>query len=328
MTAAPRLSIVIPTLNRLAVAKRALDSALAQTSDAIEILISDNGSRDGTAAWLACVSDPRLRKFRHEHTMDVQSHGNFLIKQSRGDYFVGLSDDDWLDPGFAADVLALLDRHPGLPFVYTGCITHYAQSEVAALCGPERESGSDFLAAFFAGQREVCWCAVASRMADMREIGPIPPGRIFGDMFFWTRLARRGDVGCVARPLSHYSFVTEDNLSSGTPVTAWAAETRLLADEVLQAWPDPGADPRRREQLDGLARDMHAFVARSSANQFVWNALRGASRTTLWRSLPPLWPLLRRAPRVWPRLVLALALPRRWVRHLVLAAAARRGRQR
>jgi len=318
-----RLSIVIPTLNRLVLAQRALQSALAQTSDDIEILISDNGSSDGTAAWLAGVSDARLRKFRHEQTISVQAHGNFLVEQARGEYFLGLSDDDWLEPDFAADVLALLDRHPGLPFIYTGCLTHYAQAAVPALCGPERESGSDFLAAFFAGRREVCWCAAVSRMADMRAIGPIPPGRIFGDMFFWTRLARRGDVGCVARPLSHYSFVTEDNLSTGTPVTAWAMETRLLADEVLQAWP-----PAERHRIDAVARDMHAFVARSTANQFVWNALRGAARGALWRSLPPLWPLLWRSPRVWPRLALALALPSAWTRRLVLAAAGRRGRQR
>lgn len=327
MTVRPRLSIAIPTLNRVALAKRALLSALAQTSDSIEILISDNGSRDGTTAWLAGVSDPRLRKFRHDETMDAPAHGNFLIEQARGDYFVGLSDDDWLEPEFAARVLALLDRHPDLPFVYTGCLTHYADSAVPALCGPERESGSDFLAAFFAGRREVCWCACASRLADVREIGPIPPGRIFGDLYLWMRLARRGDVGCVAQPLSHYSFVTEDNVSTGTPVTAWSRETRLLADEVLSAWPESTGD-LQTQQRHRLVSDMRDFVARSSANQFVWNALRGVSRGVLWRSLLPLWPLLWRSPRVAPRLALALLLPRRWVRHLVLAAAARRGQQR
>lgn len=323
MTASPRLSIVIPTLNRLPLARRALESALAQTADDIEVLISDNGSNDGTAAWLAGVSDRRLRKFHHAQTLPVQDHGNFLVAQAHGEYFVGLSDDDWLAPDFAADVLALLDRHPGLPFVYTGCLTHYAHVAVPALCGPERESGSDLLAAFFAGRREVCWCACACRLADMREIGPIPAGRIFGDMFFWTRLARRGDVGCVARPLSHYSFVTEDNLSTGTPVTAWGGETRLLADEVLQAWP-----VAERDRLPALQADMRAFVARSTANQFVWNRLRGASWRGLWRSLADTWPLLRPSPRVWSRLLIALVLPRGLLRRLVLGAAARRGRQR
>lgn len=323
MTASPRLSIVIPTLNRLPLAKRALESALAQTADDIEVLISDNGSTDGTAAWLAGVTHPRLRKFHHPQTIPVQDHGNFLVAQARGEYFVGLSDDDWLEPDFAAAVIDLLRRHPGLPFVYTGCLTHYAHAAVPALCGPERESGSDFLAAFFAGQREVCWCACACRLADMRAIGPIPPGRIFGDMYFWTRLARRGDVGCVDRPLSHYSFVTEDNLSTGTPVTAWARETRLIADEVLHAWPEVD-----RDGLPALEADMRAFVARSTANQFVWNRLRGAARGGLWRSLRDTLPLLAPASRVWPRLLMAMALPRAVLRWLVLGAAARRARQR
>ena len=41
------------------------------------------------------------------------------MEQARGECFVGLSDDDFLEPDFAAEVLALYDRHPEL---YLSCL--------------------------------------------------------------------------------------------------------------------------------------------------------------------------------------------------------------
>lgn len=320
---APRLSIVIPTLNRARLVARALDSALAQTAQGIEIIVSDNGSRDGTAAVLSRYADPRLRLIRHATTMPADEHGNFLIAQCRGSFFLGLSDDDWLEPGFVAQVLALFDAEPGLAFAYTGCEVHYGEASVPSLSGPRVESGADFLAAFYAGQREVCWCACVTRLADLRAIGPIPRGRIFGDMYYWTQIARRGSVGSIAAPLAHYTFMSQDNLSAGAPVAAWAAETRLLAEAVLA-----GVAVDTPDRLDELRSDVPRFIARSTANQFVWSLLRGARRAPLWRDLWRVRADLAGDPRVWPRAFAALLLPRALLRRIVLRSAVARGVQR
>jgi hypothetical protein len=320
---APRLSIVIPTLNRARLLARALDSALAQTAPDIEIIVSDNGSRDETPAVLARYADPRLRLFCHAATIPADEHGNFLIAQCRSTFFLGLSDDDWLEPAFAAQVLALLDAEPGLAFAYTGCEVHYGDATVPSLGGPRVEPGADFLAAFYAGQREVCWCACVTRLADLRTIGPIPRGRIFGDMYYWTQIARRGRVGCIAEPLAHYTFMSEDNLSAGVPVPTWAAETRLLAESVLA-----GVAADAPHLLDQLRSDLPRFVARSTANQFVWSLLRGGRRAPLWRDLWRVRADLARDPRVWPRALATLLLPRELLRRMVLHSAVARGEQR
>src|SRR5580704_8361224 len=119
---APRLTIAIPTVNRAGLLGRAIESALAQTSSDVEIIVSDNGSTDDTPAVIARYSEhysgrgneSRLRTFRHASTMPATIHGQFLVEQARGEFFLGLSDDDFLEPEFAAEVLTLFGQHPEL----------------------------------------------------------------------------------------------------------------------------------------------------------------------------------------------------------------------
>ena len=59
----PKISVVIPTYNRLHTLPRAVDSVLAQSEQDFELLIVDDASSDGTDRYLATLSDPRIRLF-------------------------------------------------------------------------------------------------------------------------------------------------------------------------------------------------------------------------------------------------------------------------
>jgi glycosyltransferase involved in cell wall biosynthesis len=322
----PRLTIAIPTVNRAKLLPQAIESALAQTNSDIEIIVSDNGSTDDTPAvierYAARDSIRQIRTFRHASTMSAAKHGQFLIEQAQGQFFVGLSDDDFLEPEFATEVLALYDRHPELSFVYTGCAVHYEDRQVPALVGPSVESGASFLAAHYSGKREVSWCACVTRVQDLLELGPQPEDRIIGDMFFWTKLAFRGSVGCVPRVLSHYVLLRpqNDNISHGTPPAAWARESRLLADEVIEASHRAGADST---YLSRLQDDCSSHIARSTANQFVWTRLRGATRNQVWNWVPDSLPYISWNWVTTSRLAAALLLPRVTLRRLLLSGASK-----
>ncbi len=317
-----RLTIAIPTVNRAGLLGRAIESALAQTSPDIEIIVSDNGSTDDTPAVIERYAGRGLRTFRHPSTMPATKHGQFLVEQAHGQFFVGLSDDDFLEPEFATEVLALFDRHSELSFVYTGCAVHYEDCQVTAAAGPPVEAGAAFLAAHYAGKREVCWCACVTRVRDLLEVGPQPEDCIIGDMFYWTKLAFRGPVGCIARVLSHYVLLRSqnDNISHGTPPAVWARESRLLADEVIEVSRRAGVDT---DYLSRLQTDCRRHIGRSTANQFVWTRLRGASRAQAWNWIAGCLPYLSWSPTVLSRLVAALVLPREPLRRLVLSGAAR-----
>ena len=136
---------------------------------------------------------------------------------------------------------------------------HYEDCQVPALVGPPVETGACFLAAHYAGKREVSWCACVTRVRDLLEVGPQPDDCIIGDMFYWTKLAQRGPVGCIPSVLSHYVLLRSqnDNMSHGTPPAVWASESRRLADEVIEMLRRAGAD---RDYLSRLEADCRSHI--------------------------------------------------------------------
>ena len=56
----PLISVIIPTFNRAAWVREAVDSVLAQTFQDFELIVVDDGSTDTTAAGLSPYGD-RLR---------------------------------------------------------------------------------------------------------------------------------------------------------------------------------------------------------------------------------------------------------------------------
>lgn len=318
-----KLTIVIPTLNRAYCVARAIDSALAQTSPDIDVIVSNNGSADNTREIIDRYSDPRLRVFHHANTMPVAVHSNLLIGEARGELIVALSDDDWLEPTFAERMLSLFARHPELSFAYARCWVHIGDRSSPSPGGPEIEDTLPFFQHYFAGERHLFWCACVTRTDELRKLFPVPPDVQLGDMYLWTQLAFDGPVGCVQEPLAHYTYLV-DNASLGIPVSKWAEETRQLTARIERRYRADGEQPIAVEQL---THSMQKYLARTTANQFALNASKGATKFSLLRALRSCGPLL--VPDLTmavPRVAAALALPAPIIKRLVFNFAASRSR--
>ncbi len=112
-----RISVVIPTHNRALVLPRALDSVLAQTRPAHEIIVVDDGSIDDTATlmrerYAGC-------RYLHQPNQGVSSARNLGIAHAEGEWIALLdSDDAWL-PGKLALQAEALARNPNLRICHT-----------------------------------------------------------------------------------------------------------------------------------------------------------------------------------------------------------------
>lgn len=114
------VSVLIPTYNRAYIIERAIESALTQGHEPIEVLVIDDGSQDGTREFIRerYGNDPRVRYFYKENA-GVASARNVGIRESRGEFVAFLdSDDEWL-PGKIALQLEGLGLAPEAGMIWT-----------------------------------------------------------------------------------------------------------------------------------------------------------------------------------------------------------------
>lgn len=107
----PLVTIGMPTYNRPAELGRAVGSALAQTHERLEVLISDNASPDPAVAKLTeslAASDARVRAVRQFENIGHARNYQWVLEAARGEYFMWLADDDWLDPQYVSRCLDVL----------------------------------------------------------------------------------------------------------------------------------------------------------------------------------------------------------------------------
>ncbi|MGH9468316.1 MAG: glycosyltransferase family 2 protein [Terriglobales bacterium] len=94
----PQLSIVIPTWNGRELLERFLPSVVAALRPERELIISDDGSRDGTCAWLA-EHYPMARIVRSVHNRGFAPAANAGVEAAHAEVVVLLNNDVELAPG-------------------------------------------------------------------------------------------------------------------------------------------------------------------------------------------------------------------------------------
>ena len=117
--AVPKISVCIPTYNRVQLLPQAIHSVLEQTELDFELIVCDDGSTDNTAELLAQYTDPRIHYIRHPQNIGKSNNMRSGFEAAIGEYFIKFDDDDRLTPQFLAQTAAILDRHHQVDFVGT-----------------------------------------------------------------------------------------------------------------------------------------------------------------------------------------------------------------
>jgi len=113
------VSILIPCYNYGRFLGEAIESALAQTHPALEVIVMDDGSSDNTQSVAAGYSG-RVR-YHHTPNQGLSATLNTALQLATGAYYVWLDADNRLAPGFVSKTVAAMQSvdDPLLAFVYT-----------------------------------------------------------------------------------------------------------------------------------------------------------------------------------------------------------------
>jgi glycosyltransferase involved in cell wall biosynthesis len=116
----PTVSIILPTYNRAATIRRAIDSVLNQTYKDFELLVVDDGSTDDTHALVSAYTDPRVRCLSLPVNGGAGKARNKGLEAARAELIAFQdSDDEWLPAKLEKQVAVLANAPATVGMVYT-----------------------------------------------------------------------------------------------------------------------------------------------------------------------------------------------------------------
>jgi glycosyltransferase involved in cell wall biosynthesis len=90
----PLIQVFIPTYNRPTLVLNSIYSALNQSFDSYEVIVSDNSTNDETKILIPQIKDKRLSYRRRIPSLSPIDHGNTILSEVTADYFMVFHDDD------------------------------------------------------------------------------------------------------------------------------------------------------------------------------------------------------------------------------------------
>lgn len=115
----PKITTLIPTFQRSALLKRAINSVLRQTYKNLQVVVFDNASCDDTSKTVndLAITDNRIKYICHSHNVGFLSNFKYAFQSIDTEYFSILSDDDFLVRNFYENAIQILDKHVDIGFV-------------------------------------------------------------------------------------------------------------------------------------------------------------------------------------------------------------------
>ncbi len=205
-----KISAIIPTHNRAAWLDKALQSIFSQTRPALEIIVVDDGSTDGTAGLVAEYSG--VQYFKQENR-GVSAARNFGVSKSRGNWLAFLDSDDHWAPQKLERQVAFLQANAKLQAVYTNEIWIRNGKRVNQKKKHGKYGGRIYLECL-----PLCIISPSSILLSKKlwnEIGGFDEALLAAEDYdLWLRISAEHEIGFLDEPLIYKYGGHEDQLSS------------------------------------------------------------------------------------------------------------------
>ena len=121
--AKPKVSVMIPTYNQAHLVGKAIESALAQTYENLEVIVADDASPDETPEVVGgFTNDPRVNYYRNSTNLGrVANYQRTLYERATGDWVISLDGDDYFtDPKYVDTAIQCINNNDDIILVFGG----------------------------------------------------------------------------------------------------------------------------------------------------------------------------------------------------------------
>jgi glycosyltransferase involved in cell wall biosynthesis len=194
-----RVSVVVPTRDRLSLLRRAVASALAQEGVEVEVIVVDDGSTDGTRAWLETQREPRLRSAYTAPGGGVARARNAGLEAAVGEWVAFLDDDDFWAPTYLVRQVDAAHSAQAALCAASAVVVSPAGDVLQVLRSP---AGRDLRIAVFGENVFGGPSRVLVRTDAARDAGGFDPAlAVLADWDLWIRVLDRYAATVTADPL-------------------------------------------------------------------------------------------------------------------------------
>lgn len=205
----PLVSVVIPFYNHESFVEETLDSVVSQDYANMQILVSDDCSRDGTGRALEKYAEkyPQLISAKlHQENQGIAGSVNYLLNQCQGKYVAFLGGDDQMKPGRISTQVKYLEANPEISLCYTNVEVFDGKTgEVLSLHNapginpPVEGHGSQLILGNI-----ICSPATMVRKDKIPATGFDEKLPVLNDWFFFIEVSMAGGIGYIDEILTRY----------------------------------------------------------------------------------------------------------------------------
>ena len=244
------LSVVIPAFDREREIRRAIESCLAQEDADFEVIVVDDGSRDGTASVVAEYAGRGVRLLRHPANLGSSPARATGLAAARGDWIVRLDSDDELLPG-ALRKVQHCTSNASENVGRIGLMYRYVDGRVSPFPPPSGRplDYEGFIA--WLENSEMYDSLTVTRRSSLEEV-PMPAGRLM-EFLHHLDFARRFETVWMPEAGATYHVDAGRRLSRSAPTREEGRQTLEEVDAILE---------RHGEALRRLAPRFHAAQRR------------------------------------------------------------------
>jgi len=248
----PLVSILMPAYNHAKYIRQAIDSALNQTCENIEIIISDNASTDGTTEIIKSYTDKRIRANFFSENHGATANGQYCFEQARGKYVGVLFTDDYWDLTKIEKQIAVFEKNKDLGAVFThaqiinddGGVEGLDDHPMKRVFIQPNRTQAQWLRYFFYFSNCLCMPSALIIADDYKKItiNGISHGlRQLGDFSAWIQLVKQKPIHIIRENLTCHRVRNDlGNMSASTQENNIrnANELKMIMQEFFDDMPD------------------------------------------------------------------------------------------